>query len=158
MSESKTAMQNKLRLTGVCKNFGGVTAAKDICVDINAGEVLGLIGPNGAGKTTMINLITGVYSVSKGTIEFLGKDVTKLPVHKRAMMGIGRTFQHPHLLGRCDIMTNIIMGSDMSNRRGHHSVKEQNDELKTLLKCAGLENVNLYDSVDKLSYGQQKML
>ena len=58
----------KLVLSEVCKNFGGVTAAQDICLEIYGGEVLGLIGPNGAGKTTLINLITGVYPVTRGAV------------------------------------------------------------------------------------------
>ncbi len=149
----------KLVLSEVGKNFGGVVAADDIHLEIYGGEVLGLIGPNGAGKTTLINLITGVYPVDRGTVRFLGRDVTRQPTYKRAMLGMGRTFQHPHLLGRCDIWTNIIMGNDMARRRNNKSKTiDVKEELPELLECAGLTRINLSDPMSKLSYGQQKLL
>ena len=146
----------KLILSDICKNFGGVTAAKDISLEIYGGEVLGLIGPNGAGKTTLINLITGVYPVSSGTIIFEGQDITKQHTYKRAIEGIGRTFQHPHLLDRCDIMTNIITGSDMAKRK--HKAIDLKKELPEILRCAGLSDIDMRDPVSKLAYGQQKLL
>ena len=150
--------KKKLVLTDVCKNFGGVTAASNIYLEIVGGECLGLIGPNGAGKTTLINLITGVYKVDKGNVKFFSKDITKAPTYKRAKLGIGRTFQHPHLLGRCDIWTNIIMGSDMARRKQIAKSGDMETELKELLKIAGLSNINLNDPMSKLAYGQQKLL
>lgn len=148
----------KLVLSGVSKNFGGVTAASEINLEIYGGEVLGLIGPNGAGKTTLINLITGVYKVDKGTIRFRDKDITDQPTFKRAINGIGRTFQHPHLLDRCDIYTNIIMGSDMAARRKNGTKVNIASELPELLECAGLSSIDLNEPMSKLSYGQQKLL
>ena len=148
----------KLVLSEVCKNFGGVTAAQDICLEIYGGEVLGLIGPNGAGKTTLNNLITGVYPVTRGAVTFGGRDITRQPTHKRAIEGIGRTFQHPHLLDRCDVLTNIIMGSDMAARKRGAGRADLKRELPELLRCAGLENIDLTDPVSKLAYGQQKLL
>ena len=159
MNESRTAQASpKLALRNVCKNFGGVVAASDINLEIRGGEVLGLIGPNGAGKTTLINLITGVYPVDKGTVTFKGEDVTRKHTYQRAIAGMGRTFQHPHLLGRCDVWTNIIMGSDMAARRKNGSRVDIDRELPELLACAGLGNINLSDPMSKLSYGQQKLL
>ena len=67
MSGCVNAKSPKLVLNDICKNFGGVVAAKEICLEIHGGEVLGLIGPNGAGKTTLINLITGVYKADRVT-------------------------------------------------------------------------------------------
>ncbi len=148
----------KLVLSNVCKNFGGVVAAKDICIEIRGGEILGLIGPNGAGKTTLINLITGVYRADRGTIVFKGRDISQQPTYRRAIQGIGRTFQHPHLLDRCDIKTNIIMGSDMAARRRGGKRANPENELPELLACAGLEQINVNDPLSKLSYGQQKLL
>ncbi len=148
----------KLVLSDVCKDFGGVVAASEINLEIFGGEVLGLIGPNGAGKTTLINLITGVYPVDRGTVTFMGKNVTGRQTYQRALAGMGRTFQHPHLLNRCDIWTNIIMGSDMAARRKGGKKADIEKELPELLSCAGLENINLSDPMSKLSYGQQKLL
>ena len=68
----------KILLEGekVTKNFGGLTALSDLTFQIRAGEIVGLIGPNGAGKTTLVNVITGLYSASKGRVRFKGKDIT----------------------------------------------------------------------------------
>lgn len=148
----------KLILNNICKNFGGVVAASDICLEIHGGETVGLIGPNGAGKTTLINLITGVYRADSGEITFKGKDVSKEPTYKRAVMGMGRTFQHPHMLDRCDVWTNIIMGSDMAARKKRKGSEKLDDELRELLNCAGLSGIALSDPLSKMAYGQRKLL
>lgn len=133
-------------------------AADQITLELYGGETFGLIGPNGAGKTTLLNLITGIYASSSGTITLNGKNITKLPTHKRARLGIARTFQHPRLLDGCDIRTNILMGVDLANKRKRKGEAEVRKEMEMLLERAGLQNVNLEDSIEKLSYGQQKML
>lgn len=157
MPDISKEKQAVLRLNNVSKNFGGVVAAADICIELFRGEVFGLIGPNGAGKTTLLNLITGIYMADKGGIYLEDKQITRFPTHRRAKMGIARTFQHPRLLNRCDIRTNIFMGVDLAaRRRGKNKDVEQ--ELSVLLKCAGLDQVRLTDQVDQLAYGQQKML
>ena len=82
-----------LQIRGVSKSFGGVTAVHDITLSVNEGEILGIIGPNGSGKTTLINLITGFEKKDSGKVFFKGKDITKLPPHKIADLGLTRTFQ-----------------------------------------------------------------
>lgn len=128
MPDTLKEEQAVLRLDNVSKNFGGVVAASDICIQLFRGGVFGLIGPNGAGKTTLLNLITGIYMADGGDIYLDGGKITRFATHRRAKMGIARTFQHPRLLNRCDIRTNIFMGVDLT------------------------------DQVDQLAYGQQKML
>ncbi|MDF2675137.1 MAG: transporter ATP-binding protein [Clostridiales bacterium] len=147
-----------LTLNKVCKRFGGVVAADDISFELYGGEIFGLIGPNGAGKTTLINLITGIYSVDGGTITLSGKNITKASTHNKARLGIVRTFQHPRLLDRCDIKTNIALGIDLAGKRGIAEAKNYKERMNTLLEAAGLSGVNLDDSIEKLSYGQQKMI
>ena len=145
-----------LKLEGVSKNFGGVVAASDINVELYAREVFGLIGPNGAGKTTLVNLITGIYQADRGKVLLNGRDITKLPTYMRARLGIARSFQHPRLLNRCDIYTNIYMGADLASRRTKNS--NADNDMAMLLKAAALEKVDLSGSISKLSYGQQKLL
>lgn len=147
-----------LRLSDVVKRFGGVTAADHVCLELYGGEVFGLIGPNGSGKTTLINLITGIYKTDEGMIELDGKNITKAPTHTRAKLGITRSFQHPRLLSRCDIETNILVGLDLAGRRHLPQAKQHQEYMERLLEAAGLSGVNLKDSTEQLSYGQQKML
>lgn len=146
-----------LTLANVSKNFGGVVAAKDINLSLYPREVFGLIGPNGAGKTTLINLITGVNKVDQGTIKLNGEDITNRPNYYRARAGITRTFQHPHLLQRCDIETNLFLGIDLANKKNAARDIEDREYLDMLLDRAGL-NINLSHSIGKLAYGQQKLL
>ena len=158
MTKSTNAGKPVLILENVSKRFGGVVAADQVSMELRSGEIFGLIGPNGSGKTTLLNLITGIYSVDDGTIHILGKNITKEMTHKRAKKGIVRTFQHPRLLGRCNIRTNILLGVDLSTKRGLHNVSKDSNLMANLLTAAGLENINLDDSIEKLSYGQQKLL
>lgn len=157
MQNSSNGKEAVLTLNKVCKNFGGVVAAKDISFELYPGEVFGLIGPNGAGKTTLINLITGIYKVDVGTIVLNGHDITRAPAHTRARRGITRTFQHPHLLNRCDIETNIYLGVDLARKNKMLNSHDHKKLLDELLEVAGLR-LNMRDGIDKLAYGQQKLL
>ena len=80
---------------------------------------MGLIGPNGAGKTTILNLISGIYEVDQGSIHLGGQDVTKVPAHKRAAMGLARTFQAPRFMYRSTIRDNLLLGTDCGNQMGY---------------------------------------
>ena len=157
MQNISNANETVLTLNKVSKNFGGVVAAKDIAFDLFPGEVFGLIGPNGAGKTTLINLITGIYKVGSGKIELNGHDITKSSAHSRAKKGITRTFQHPHLLQRCDIETNIYLGIDLAKKNAALKSLDHKKLLDELLEVAGLK-LNMRDGIDKLAYGQQKLI
>lgn len=158
MKSSPDAKSPILKLHNVVKRFGGVTAADNVCLELYGGEVFGLIGPNGSGKTTLLNLITGIYMADSGTIELEDRNITKLPTHVRSKLGVVRSFQHPRLLDRCDIETNILVGLDLADRRRLPQAKEYKDRMDALLEAAGLLGVNLKDNTDQLSYGQQKML
>jgi branched-chain amino acid transport system ATP-binding protein len=82
-----------LSLRGLRKRFGGLAVTDDVSLDVTAGEIHAVIGPNGAGKTTLINEISGVLPVDAGQILFEGHDVTRLPLHRRARLGLARSFQ-----------------------------------------------------------------
>jgi len=89
-----------IRLTtkNITKRFLGLVAVNNVSFSMEEGEILGIIGPNGAGKTTFINLISGIIMPSEGVIEFKGKDITYMPAHERARLGIARTYQLIHPL------------------------------------------------------------
>lgn len=82
-----------LKATKIVKRFGGLTALGGVDLTVAPGEFVGLIGPNGAGKTTLFNVLTGMYQPDSGIVEFMGRDITKLPVHKVFQAGMARTFQ-----------------------------------------------------------------
>jgi ABC-type branched-subunit amino acid transport system ATPase component len=96
-----------LEINGVSKDFGGVKALQ--CVDLVGlcGEVHGLIGPNGAGKSTLIGCITGVNQIDKGEILFRGQRIDRMSVHRRARLGIGRTFQKIRLAQQLTVFENV---------------------------------------------------
>ena len=82
-----------LKVDGLTKSFGGVTAVSNVCFNLNKGETLGVIGPNGSGKTTLVNLITRFIKPDLGQVVFNGKEISRLPPHKIVNLGIARTFQ-----------------------------------------------------------------
>jgi branched-chain amino acid transport system ATP-binding protein len=86
-----------LESTGVCKRFSGITALDDVSITVEPGEPVGLIGPNGAGKTTFFNCLLGILRPDKGRVRFNGRDITRMPVYRRARLGFGRTFQRVEL-------------------------------------------------------------
>lgn len=96
-----------LRTAGLSKNFRGLTANKDIDFQLEAGQVRSVIGPNGAGKTTFISMISGHLAPSSGKIFYKGKDITRLPVSKRARVGIARKFQTPSVFDNLTAYDNI---------------------------------------------------
>ena len=90
--------QVQLRVSALTKTFGGFNAVEDVSFDIAKGKVHSIIGPNGAGKTTMLNMLTGVYEPSSGTVELEGQDITGLAPHALAGRGMARTFQNLQIL------------------------------------------------------------
>ncbi|MHB1314714.1 MAG: ABC transporter ATP-binding protein [Christensenellales bacterium] len=158
MKDSASVSNSVLSVEKVCKRFGGVVAADDISLKLFSGEIFGLIGPNGSGKTTLLNMISGVVKMDSGVITLLGENISNKPSYTIARKGILRTFQHPRLLQRCDINTNIILGNDLAAKRSIGNSNKREDFCKLLLKTARLDNINLKDSIDKLSYGQKKLL
>lgn len=152
-----------LEVRNVNKAFGGVVTADNVNMTVEAGQIRGLIGPNGAGKTTLLNLISGIYDVDSGQVFFKGQDVTKLPTHKRARMGIGRTFQSPRFMNRANIEDNLMVGTDLRNQHGYIQSffgKKGHDfmaDLNELMEIAGF-TFDWEDQITALPYGQQKLL
>ena len=96
-----------LRITNLCKGFGGVSAVVQFGMVQQENEITGIIGPNGAGKTTVFNLITGIYPVDSGEIWFYGKRITGYPSHKITALGITRTFQNIRLFRNLNVLDNV---------------------------------------------------
>jgi branched-chain amino acid transport system ATP-binding protein len=88
--------------------FGGLQALRDVTISVDEWEIVGLIGPNGAGKTTFFNCVTGFYRPDAGSVEFRGMDISLLPPHRRAGLGIGRTFQQVGLVRGMTVLENLV--------------------------------------------------
>lgn len=105
-----------LEARDVAIRFGGVQAANDISLSVNAGERLAIIGQNGAGKSTFLNLCTGYLKPAAGQVTFRGKDITGLPPRTITRLGIARAFQHPQLFSRHSVMDNLRFAVSTSGR------------------------------------------
>ena len=102
----------------VTVRFGGLTAVNDASLAVCEGEIVGLIGPNGAGKTTLFNAIAGYNSPAEGTIRLYGQTVTDLPVHRRARVGVARTFQLIQLFRQLTVYENLLVATHVHNPTG----------------------------------------
>ncbi len=98
-----------LSLSDVSKIFGGLRAVDTVALSVAPGERRALIGPNGAGKTTLFNLISGDLPASGGRIELFGRDVTRLPPHRRAALGMARTYQITNLFPKLTVEENLLL-------------------------------------------------
>ena len=101
-------MPVKLHVDNITLSFGGITALQDVEFKVNAGEIFAVIGPNGAGKTSLINSINGFYTPQQGRILFEGADISRLPPHDRAKLGISRTFQNIALYANATVLDNLM--------------------------------------------------
>ena len=107
-----------LSVEDVDLHFGGVTALLDVSLEVQKGEILAIIGPNGAGKTSLLNCISGLYRSSHGKITFEGQDITHMPPHRRAQLGIARTFQNIELFKGMTVLNNLMLGRHVHLKSG----------------------------------------
>ncbi len=105
-----------LEATGVTKHFAGIVALDDVSLQVDARERVGLIGPNGAGKTTVFNCVLGVLRPDIGQVLLEDRDICGLPVHARALLGVGRTFQRIELFTESTVREHLLIAE--RTRRG----------------------------------------
>ncbi|HZL39349.1 MAG TPA: ABC transporter ATP-binding protein [Pseudolabrys sp.] len=103
-----------LEVKNATKRFGSLVAVQDVSLKVGAGELRAIIGPNGAGKTTFFNLISGFFGPSLGSIEFEGRDVTRLAAHKRVALGMSRTFQITEIFPELTVFENIRTATEIA--------------------------------------------
>jgi branched-chain amino acid transport system ATP-binding protein len=108
----------QLKIDDLTISFGGVQALAEVSLDVRRGEIFSLIGPNGAGKTVLLNCINGLYRPERGRILFEGREITRLPPHRRAALGIARTFQKIELFSGMTVLDNIRLGRHLHMRAG----------------------------------------
>ena len=102
--------ENILKIEELTKDFGGVKALDEYNMLVKEGEIHGLIGPNGAGKSTLFNIISGFLAPTEGKIYFKNKTINNLPPHKRAALGLGRTFQKSNIVTDMSVLDNVMAG------------------------------------------------
>ena len=122
-----------LEANSVSKRFAGITALSAVSLEVDEGEIVGLIGPNGAGKTTFFNCLLGILKPDGGSVTFAGRDLTRVPTHRRARLGIGRTFQRIELFTGMTVREHFLVAERVRNCRG--------SLLKDLL-CLGRPNAD----------------
>jgi branched-chain amino acid transport system ATP-binding protein len=127
-----------LEVTNLTKRFGGFVALDTVSIHLDRGERLGLIGPNGSGKTTMINCISGALFNDDGSVVFNGQDITSMPAHQRAHLGIARSFQIPRPFKSMTVLENLCVPLEYAawDRAGHRHISEQAMEILGTVKLA----------------------
>lgn len=155
-----------LEATGIWKTFDGVSALRDVSLEVGEHERVGLIGPNGAGKTTLFNCMLGVIDVDRGHVVLAGQDLAGLPVHERAKRGIGRTFQRIELFSGSTVREHLLIAERVRQGngalwkdllgRGRPTAAEidATDEVLSLLRLGAVAD----EPVEHLTLGQGRLV
>jgi branched-chain amino acid transport system ATP-binding protein len=155
-----------LQARGISKRFAGITALNEVELDVAPGELVGLIGPNGAGKTTFFNCLLGMLRPEAGTVTFDGRDITGLPVYKRARLGIGRTFQRLELFSGMTVREHFLVTERARRRTGRlwkdllnlaKPTAEEQDLAEQMIELTGLER-EADQPVESLSLGRGRLV
>jgi branched-chain amino acid transport system ATP-binding protein len=123
-----------LTLEGVTKRFGGLTAVREVGLEVRSGDLLGIIGPNGAGKTTLFHVISGYFRPDEGRVVFDGRDITGQPAHAVSRLGLTRTFQIVKPFGNLSVLDNVMIGA--LTRRA--STREARADAEQVIGLCGL--------------------
>ncbi|QCI66431.1 ABC transporter ATP-binding protein [Phreatobacter stygius] len=152
-----------LSLKGLRKAFGALVVTDDVTLDIGANELHAIIGPNGAGKTTLIGEITGELSLDAGSVTFAGEDITRLPIHARALKGLTRSFQITQVLPGFSVLDNVATAAQAhagSSFRFFGRVSAEralNDQAMAALEQVGI-GARAGAPAASLSHGEKRQL
>ena len=146
-----------LKVENIVKRFGGVTALKDVSLDIYENEILGLIGPNGSGKTTLVNVVTGVYPPDSGRVIYRGRDITRIPPHLRCRMGIARTYQVTRPFNNLTVLENVMVSILNGRRCGKISMEEAKELAENIIETIGLSKFKESPSKSLNAQGRKRL-
>jgi branched-chain amino acid transport system ATP-binding protein len=157
-------MSALLSVSGLGKIFGGHHAVENVTLDVGVGALVCILGPNGAGKTTLFNLLTKDLQPTSGTIRFEGRDVTGLPPHRIARLGIGRSYQITSIFPELSVEENVWIAAYRRDHGGRlvfwrraASYRRSETRIQTLLETVGLQHLRSVPAA-ALSYGDQRLL
>jgi branched-chain amino acid transport system ATP-binding protein len=169
MTSAATTPDTLLQATEVTKTFEGLVANRDITFDIPRHSIVSIIGPNGAGKTTFFNQLSGVYHPTSGSIILDGEDITNMPPHAVARLGVARTYQNIRLFKDMTVLANVSVGQHVRTsgawyaaifrlggiRREEAAIEKKSFEM---LELAGLRRRAADELAKNLPYGDQRRL
>jgi lipopolysaccharide export system ATP-binding protein len=144
-------LELQIHTTDLVKQYGSRTVVNHVSVEVNQGEIVGLLGPNGAGKTTTFYMVVGLIKPDQGEVFLNDTNITKLPMYKRAQLGIGYLPQEASIFRKLTVEENIIAVLEMSGA----SRNEQREKLETLLDEFRLQHVRKSNG-DVLSGGERR--
>ena len=161
---------NGARANGVClaldcvtKRFGRLAVLEEVSFTVPSGQRCGIIGPNGAGKSTLFNIVAGDLPLTRGSVRFLGADVTRRSAHARARLGLGRTFQTTTLFPKLTVLENLVLALQAQSAERFAMLvprsryRARDDEALALLERVGLTSRADY-LVDALGYGEKRQI
>ena len=165
---SKSVPEELLQAQGVLMQFGGLKALNNVDLNVKRGTIHGLIGPNGSGKSTMMNVLTGIYVPTAGSVVFAGRSLVNRTSSDIALSGIARTFQNVQLFGEMTALQNVLVGlhhafkSNLIDVSLHtpRYLREDRDETQRamgLLQFVGLADL-AFEEARNLPYGKQRLL
>jgi branched-chain amino acid transport system ATP-binding protein len=162
-AQEKASAGPALSVRDVRLDIGGARILDDISFEVGSAELVAVIGPNGAGKTTLLNVLTGTQRPTRGRIDLLGQDVTRLSPARRAKLGLGRTFQTSYLFGALSVVENVRLAVQATDQRGLKAWRRTSSRESTWQDAAGcLERVGLRDKSQQpatsLSHGDLRKL
>lgn len=153
---------------GLCRYFGGVQAIHELDLTVREGLIQSVIGPNGAGKTTLFNVVSGILPPSAGKVFIQGTEISNLPPHSIAALGVTRTFQNLQLFSDMTVLENVMVGMHLRSRGGFIASalklpwvwKEERrirDTSMEILEFTGLASY-AYTEAGSLPFGRQRVL
>jgi len=142
-----------LKVNNIDVYYGDVQALWDISFEVKEGEVVALLGANGAGKTTTLNTISGLLRPRKGNVEFLGQELTKLPAHKMASLGIAHVPEARRLFPEMTVRENLLMGSLMPEAKA-----KREESMERVFTLFPVLKERIWQAAGTLSGGESQML
>ena len=144
-------MREKLRVNKLVKNYGAKRAVDGVDIEVSRGEIVGLLGPNGAGKTTIFYSVMGIVRHSSGTVELAGRDISSLPLYKRALAGLGYLAQEPSIFRGLSAYENLLAVAQFMYKDREKTVSAS----EGILKEMGLESCR-GTKAERLSGGEKR--